>query len=126
MDKTDYIGGDKMGEIGITTMFDALDALESISKMYSVKQLSNVDMMRIQSQAESYAMWIREQRNENEERRNIICQKADLYQEALERIIDKILAKPKMVAIYKDVFESLLKTNNNLILEISKIRIRNE
>ncbi len=115
-----------MGEIGITTMFNALDALESISKMYSVKQLSNVDMMRIQSQAESYAMWIREQRNENEERRNIICQKADLYQEALERIIDKILAKPKMVAIYKDVFESLLETNNKLILEISKIRIRNE
>ena len=47
-----------MDEIGIVTSFNPLDALESISKIYNTRQLSKVEILKIQAQAKSFNRWL--------------------------------------------------------------------
>lgn len=115
-----------MDEIGIVSAFNPLDALESISKIYSTKQLSKVEILKIQAEAKSFNQWILEQREENKEVREDIIRYIESYRIQIERIIDIILLNPEMASLYKDFFESLLKANNELALRVSEIRIKSK
>ena len=68
-----------MDEIGIVTSFNPLDALESISKIYNTRQLSKVEILKIQAQAKSFNRWLLEQRNENKEIRTDILASIESY-----------------------------------------------
>ncbi len=113
-------------EIDIVSTFNPLDALESISKMYKTKQLSKVDILKIQTQAKCFNKWITEQKDENKETRKQILESAEDYRKGLRQIIDRVLQNPEMVNQYKTYFEELLKANNELILKISEIRIKSK
>lgn len=113
-----------MDEIGIVTSFNPLDALESISKIYNTKQLSKVEILKIQAQTESFGMWISEQRSENKETREKIIKYIESYRNNIERIIDMILQEPEKTSLYKDYLELLLKSNNELTIHMSEIRIK--
>ncbi len=113
-----------MDEIGIVTTFNPVDALESISKIYSTKQLSRVEILKIQAQTESFSMWISEQRSENKETREDMIKSIESYRNNIERIIDMILQEPEKTSLYKDYLELLLKSNNELTIQMSKVRIR--
>ncbi len=115
-----------MDEIGIVTSFNPLDALESISKIYNARQLSKVEILKIQAQTKSFNKWLLEQRNENKERRADILTYTESYRKQIERIIDMILQNPETTSLYKDFFESLLKANNELALRMSEIRIKSK
>ncbi len=115
-----------MDEIGIVTSFNPLDALESISKIYNTRQLSKVEILKIQAQAKSFNRWLLEQRNENKEIRTDILVSIESYRRQIERIIDMILQTPETSSLYKDFFESLLKANNELALRMSEIRIKSK
>lgn len=52
-------------QIGNFTLFNPLDALESISKIYNATQLSKVEILKIQSQTKSFNKRLIEQRNKN-------------------------------------------------------------
>ncbi len=112
-----------MDEIGIVTTFNPVDALESISKIYSTKQLSRVEILKIQAQTESFSMWISEQRSENKETREDMIKSIESYRNNIERIIDMILQEPEKTSLYKDYLELLLKSNNELTIQMSKVRI---
>lgn len=96
-----------MDEIGIVTSFNPLDALESISKIYNTKQLSRVEILKIQAQTESFRMWISEQRSENKEKREEMIKCIESYRNNIERIIDMILQEPEKTSLYKDYLELL-------------------
>lgn len=112
-----------MEEIGIVTSFNPLDALESISKIYNTKQLSKVEILKIQAQTKSFNNWLLEQRNENKDVRADIITYIESYRRQIERIIDMVLQNPETTILYKDFFESMLKANNELALRMSEIRI---
>lgn len=112
-----------MDEIGIVASFNPLDALESISKIYSASQLSKVEILRIQTQARCFNQWLLEQKIENKERRARLIADIEYYRKQIERIIDIILQNPEEASIYKEYFEPLLKANNELALRASEIRI---
>lgn len=112
-----------MEEIGIVTSFNPLDALESISKIYNTKQLSKVEILKIQAQTKSFNNWLLEQRNENKDVRADIITYIESYRKQIERIIDMVLQNPETTILYKDFFESMLKANNELALRMSGIRI---
>ncbi len=115
-----------MDEIGIVSSFNPLDALESISKIYNAKQLSKVEILKIQAQTKSFNKWLLEQRNENKEVRENIIVYIESYRKQIEHIIDMILENPETTILYKDFFESLLKANNELALRMSEIRIKSK
>ena len=115
-----------MNEIEIVTSFNPLDALESISKIYSTFQLSKVEILKIQAQTKSFNKWLLEQRSENKEVRADIITYIEGYRKQIERIIDMILQNPETTSLYKDFFESLLKANNELTLRMSEIRIKSK
>lgn len=115
-----------MDEIGIVTSFNPLDALESISKIYNTRQLSKVEILKIQAQAKNFNNWLLEQRNENKEVRADIITSIESYRKQIERIIDMILQNPETSILYKDFFEPLLKANNELALRMSEIRIKSK
>jgi len=110
-----------MDEIGIVTSFNPLDALESISKIYNTRQLSKVEILKIQAQAKNFNNWLLEQRKENKEVRADIITSLESYRKQIERIIDMILHNPETSLLYKDFFEPLLKANNELALRLSEI-----
>lgn len=115
-----------MEELGIISSFNPLDALESLSKIYNARQLSKVEILKIQAQTQSFNKWILEQRNENKEVRAELIITIESYRKHLERIIDVILQNPEMTSSYKDFFEILLKSNNELALRISETRIKSK
>lgn len=115
-----------MDEIGIITSFNPLDALESISKIYNTRQLSKVEILKIQAQANNFNNWLLVQRNENKEVRADIITSIESYRKQIERIIDIILQNPETSILYKDFFEPLLKANNELALRVSEIRIKSK
>lgn len=115
-----------MDEIGIVTSFNPLDALESISKIYNTRQLSKVEILKIQAQAKNFNNWLLEQRKENKEVRADIITSLESYRKQIERIIDMILHNPETSLLYKDFFEPLLKANNELALRLSEIRIKSK
>lgn len=113
-----------MGELEIISSFNPLDALESISKIYSSRQLSKSEIIKIQTQAKAFNKWISEQRYENRETRNDIKKEMETHRVQICRIIDKILEDPELVSVYKDVIDSLLQANDALALRISEMRIK--
>ena len=115
-----------MDEIGVITSFNPLDALESISKIYNTRQLSKVEILKIQAQANNFNNWLLVQRNENKEVRADIITSIESYRKQIERIIDIILQNPETSILYKDFFEPLLKANNELALRVSEIRIKSK
>lgn len=115
-----------MDEIEIITSFNPLDALENISKIYNAKQLSKVEILRIQAQTKSFNNWLLEQKNENREVRADIITLIESYRKRIEGIIDMILQNPEMANSFKDYFEPLLKANNELALHMSEIRIKSK
>lgn len=115
-----------MDEIGVITSFNPLDALESISKIYNTRQLSKVEILKIQAQANNFNNWLLVQRNENKEVRADIITSIESYRKQIERIIDMILQNPETSILYKDFFEPLLKANNELALRVSEIRIKSK
>lgn len=115
-----------MEELEIISSFNPLDALESISKIYNTKQLSKVEVLKIQAQSRNFDRWISEQRNENKEKRNDIIKIIEDYRKHIERIMEMIIQNPDSADVFKDYFEILIKTNNDLALKISEIRIRSK
>ena len=115
-----------MDEIEILTSFNPLDALESISKIYNTRQLSKIEILKIQAQAKSFNTWLLEQRNENKERRAQMIPYIESYRQQIERIINMILQYPETANLYKDFFEPLLKANNELALQMSEIQIKSK
>ena len=115
-----------MDEVGIVSSFNLLDALESISKIYNARQLSKIEILKIQAQTESFNKWLLEQRNENKELRADIIKDIESYRKHIERIMDMIIQNPETTILYKDYFESLLKVNNELALRMSEIRIKSK
>ncbi len=115
-----------MDEIEIISSFNPLDALESISKIYNTKQLSKVEILRIQTQAQNFNKWILEQRNENKEIRRDIITTIEGYRKCLDYIITMILQNPETTNLYKDYFKNLLDANNELSLRMSEIRIKSK
>lgn len=113
-----------MGELEIISSFNPLDALESISKIYSSKQLSKSEIIKIQTQAKAFNKWISEQRYENKEARTDIEKHMESYRVQICRIIDTILEAPELVSVYKDIIDLLLQANNTLALRISEMRIK--
>lgn len=115
-----------MEELEIISSFNPLVALQSISQIYSVKQLSKVELLRIQTDTQKFNRWLSEQRHENEVVREDMLEKAENYRKYLDRIIDMILQNPDTTALYHDYFGELLRANNDLLVKISDIRIRNK
>lgn len=115
-----------MDEIGMVASFNPLDALESISKIYNVRQLAKVEILKIQDQTKNFNKWLLEQRMENKEVRADIIIYIESYRKQIERIIDMVLQNPEIAGLYKDFFESLLKANNELALRMSEIRIKSK
>lgn len=115
-----------MEQLEIISSFNPLDALESLSNIYNTKQLSKVEISKIQAQTQSFNKWILEQRNENKEVRAEFITTIESYRKGLESIIDMILQNPETTNSYKDLFEVLLKANNELTQKMSEIRIKSK
>lgn len=113
-----------MDEIGIVTSFNPLDALESISKIYNARQLSKVEILKIQAQTKSFNKWLLEQRIENKETRAALITNTESYRKEIERFIDIIIQNPETTSLYKDFVQFLINANNELALRISEIRIK--
>ncbi len=115
-----------MDEFGIVTSFNPLDALESISKIYNARQLSRIEVQKIQAQTQCYNKWLMQQINENKKVRAQLIVDIENYRRQIERIMDIIIQNPETAIIFKDFFDSLLKANNELAVRMSEIRIRSK
>lgn len=115
-----------MEELDIISSFNPLDALESISQIYSAKQLSKVELEKIRVQAQCFNKWILEQRKDNVERRKHLISQAEEQRKYVACLMDKILENPELAITCKDIFSDLLKSNNELAKTISDIRIQSK
>ena len=113
-----------MEELGIISSFNPLDALESISQIYSAKQLSKVEIKKIQEQTQNFNKWLYVQRNESKEIRYEHLSNAKELRQRINRMIDAILDKPELAMTYNDILNNLLKANNELAQIISNTRIQ--
>lgn len=112
-----------MDEIGFTSAFNLVDALESISIIYNTRQLSRVELERIKAITTNFTNFISTQSCENKDARDKLSQTIKYYQEKLSLFIDKILQDPNLTDNYKDTISYLLKVNNELCMKIADTRI---
>lgn len=111
-----------MDELGVTFSFGPLDALESLSKIYSAKQLSGIEVQRISAEMEKFYHLLKVQTYENKISRHDMLQELKKLDAEMSQWRDKCIQNPEEKS-YKEIYLKCIDSKSLLISKIGDIRI---
>lgn len=111
-----------MDELGVTLSFGPLDVLESISRIYSAKQLSRVEEQRISADMERLYYMLEVQIEENKLCREEIKEGMKVIEDHLSIWTDRCIQNPES-EIYQKNYAMTLNAYNSAIRAIGDVRV---
>lgn len=111
-----------MDELGVTLSFGPLDALESLSRIYSAKQLSRVEELRISADMERHYHMLEVQIEENKLCRKEIKEKMKAIENLLSIWTILCIQNPES-EIYQKNYAMALNAYNSAICAIGEVRV---